>query len=260
MLAAKLLDGVGGIAAGNDGHVRVVNDLVDDLFQPKGLSTSFSCRRLAGEIKRTVTPIDDLAISQRFRLHGLLQQTVEQETPSARGAAVEPECKLVKVVIEMLVAHSSLMSSQQPPLQERSDAMDAGQSNMRRVSGTGEHDLLSRVAVLRKAVIAFPAIRENGRARGNNVLNEPHQAGRRNIRHPLQTHPTKALGLMNFHCHRDHGLLLGEARDAVLGQAPAPGQIGLGCPKCRSKSIRIDHYADLRADDLRALQAAGWDV
>lgn len=32
------------------------------------------------------------------------------------------------------------------------------------------------------------------------------------------------------------------------------------CPKCRSNNTRIDHYADLRADDLRKLQAAGWDV
>lgn len=38
------------------------------------------------------------------------------------------------------------------------------------------------------------------------------------------------------------------------------GDMSSACPKCRSKNIRIDHYADLRADDLRKLQAAGWDV
>lgn len=36
--------------------------------------------------------------------------------------------------------------------------------------------------------------------------------------------------------------------------------MSLGCPKCKSKDTNLDHYADLRADDLRTLQAAGWDV
>ena len=40
----------------------------------------------------------------------------------------------------------------------------------------------------------------------------------------------------------------------------SPEQLSAGCPTCKSKNTRIDHYADLRADDLRKLQAAGWDV
>ena len=62
-------------------------------------------------------------------------------------------------------------------------------------------------------------------------------------------------------CHvgQHYGALWVCGNCGYSGDVP-PGQIGLGCPKCRSKSIRIDHYADLRADDLRALQAAGWDV
>jgi hypothetical protein len=74
-----------------------------------------------------------------------------------RSAAVEPESELVKVVIEMLIAHNSLISSQQPHFQERSDSTYAGQGNVRRVTASDDHDLLFRVPMLRGAVIAFPA-------------------------------------------------------------------------------------------------------
>lgn len=42
------------------------------------------------------------------------------------------------------------------------------------------------------------------------------------------------------------------------GDMPQP--VSVGCPRCGSKNTSIDYHADLRADDLRTLQAAGWDV
>lgn len=64
---------------------------------------------------------------KQIHRHGLLDQPVEELPARAGGPAVEPETELVEVVVEMGMAHGTLMDAQQPPLQERHHPVDAGQ-------------------------------------------------------------------------------------------------------------------------------------
>jgi hypothetical protein len=61
----------------------------------------------------------DLGIRHRVSVHRLLKQTVEKQTACARCPAVEPEGKLVQVVIEMPVGDRAVVRSEPPPLQQR---------------------------------------------------------------------------------------------------------------------------------------------
>src|SRR5260221_2230476 len=64
-------------------------------------------------------------------LHGLLGQAIEQLAARCRGPAVESKGELVEIFIQMLVPNRSLMSAEQPSLEQRDDAMNSGQHVLR---------------------------------------------------------------------------------------------------------------------------------
>src|ERR1017187_8711503 len=60
-------------------------------------------------------------------LNGLLRQSIEQFAAWRRGAAVEAECELVEIIVQVLGRHCALVCSHQPAFQYSNDAMHTRQ-------------------------------------------------------------------------------------------------------------------------------------
>ena len=73
-------------------------ELLKREFHLKWVSTSFSSPL------RVVGAAPELMVGYRVQLHGLLEETIEQEPACPGGAAIEPEGELVEVVLEVGVA------------------------------------------------------------------------------------------------------------------------------------------------------------
>ena len=69
--------------------------------------------------------MDDLVVGDGRDRHGLLYEPIKEFASALRTPAVEAERELVQVVVEVFVADCSLVSSQQPSLQQGDDAMHA---------------------------------------------------------------------------------------------------------------------------------------
>ena len=68
-----------------------------------------------------------LALGHRGDRHRLLCQTVEELAAGAGSATVETERELIQVVVQMRRTNGSLMSTQQPALQQGGHPMAMGQ-------------------------------------------------------------------------------------------------------------------------------------
>jgi len=73
----------------------------------------------------------DLIIGDGIGDHSLLKQPVEKQTARARSAPVEPKGKLIEIVVELSRLYCPLVGAQQPPFQERGDAMDGWHRHVR---------------------------------------------------------------------------------------------------------------------------------
>jgi len=85
----------------------------------------------------------------------------------------------------------------------------ARQRDVRRVSRGTEHGHFSLVAILREAVISFPSVGEDDRARHDDVSDEYDQAVLRYIRNLLDPHAAEAFWFSYFDGHHNDRLLLG---------------------------------------------------
>ena len=59
---------------------------------------------------------DDVAVSDGSMADTEFQDSVEQQSPAARAAPVEPEDELGQIVAQVRRSHGALMGSQQPAL------------------------------------------------------------------------------------------------------------------------------------------------
>jgi hypothetical protein len=104
--------------------------------------------------------------------HGEFQHTIEQQPSATRGAAVEPEDKLVQVAGQVLVGNGSLMCAQQPALGRRSNAVDSRQQAMGVLPKGSDGPLATRlvdVPQFMQPEIALPAVRNHGGAERNTL-------------------------------------------------------------------------------------------
>ena len=70
-------------------------------------------------------PALQISVGHRINLHCLLQEAIEQLASRSRSAAVEAEGKFIEVIVQMLMAHGSMMGAHQPALKEGNDVMHA---------------------------------------------------------------------------------------------------------------------------------------
>ena len=68
--------------------------------------------------------LNHMTIGDGLDLDGVLEQAQEQQSAVVRSAPIEAEDEFIKVVVEVFVAHSAVMGTAQPTLQQRDGQMD----------------------------------------------------------------------------------------------------------------------------------------
>ena len=106
-------------------------------------------------------------------LHCILCQAVEQLAPRGGGATGESERELIEVVIQMVRSDSALVRAEQPSLQQRHDAVDAGQEIFTR-GLTALHD--GGMAVAGQASVRQQAIGDHRAGRRDGPADKAVQA------------------------------------------------------------------------------------
>src|SRR3989337_3886961 len=95
-----------------------------------------------------------IALADGLDLHRVLQYPPEEEPPRMRGATVEAEGELVKVVVKWPRGHGSLVGAQQPALQQRDNQVHLRQQLLPAV----RTDYRVTITSLRQSLISGQAI------------------------------------------------------------------------------------------------------
>ena len=66
---------------------------------------------------------DHLPVRHRGHFEALLEEPIEEEAPSLRGASIEAERELIEVVVQMLWTDRPVVRAQDPALEQRGHAM-----------------------------------------------------------------------------------------------------------------------------------------
>ncbi len=134
-------------------------------------------------------PADELAVGNRINCRGVLEEPVEQETTRSRTPSVETERVFIQVIVEMLPAHSPLVGSKQPALQQRSHPVDTWHQLVRWFVMLAQNGDLMRVALCLDAVVGRPPVRVDDRSGGDALLDKRVQTVRRHIGNSPQSNP-----------------------------------------------------------------------
>ena len=155
----------------------------------------------------------------------------------ARPATVEPESKLVEVVIQMCTAHRPLMGSQKPALEKRRHSMHARQKCDCILRSPPNDNQLVPIAL--HLSVGVQAIRPNNAVGLDCIADEPVQLFSRSSRNATQS--DASYGGTVFLRGDDHqGLALGTATTVALLQTADECFVDFD-PACKSVSIRANH-------------------
>ena len=146
---------------------------------------------------------------------GLLRKTVKEQPAGPGRSSVESEGELVEVVGQVFPFDSSLVGSQQPPLQERRDAMNSRQQAVSLFPTASGDPLAVPVACGLKPKVRRQSIGHDDTARLNSLLGEADETLRRGILGPVEA-DSPSSGAPNLGGHRDESLL------ADVTPSPAP--------------------------------------
>jgi hypothetical protein len=148
-----------------------------------------------------------LLVRHRVDRNSLLNQPVEQFATVLAGPTIESERELVKVIIEMLKTYSPLMSTQQPPFEKRSHAMDAREQIRWRFLATCKKRDPMAVSSLANAFIAEPCVCVHYATRLYRFFDEGLQAVGGRIRNPAHSNPSDSSLPNLFDRNHDQGSL-----------------------------------------------------
>src|ERR1035441_4723277 len=112
----------------------------------------------------------------------LLGKAVEEFSSAARLAAVEAEGKFVEILLEVVDADCSLMSSEQPPLQQGGHSVGARQQFGRLLRSALDQSDPMPVSVVRDGGVPSPTVGVEEAAGLDTVFYEGQQAGSRGVR------------------------------------------------------------------------------
>src|SRR5271157_81720 len=124
---------------------------------------------------------DQAFVGRRFDSDSLLKQAIEQLAPGTGSATIEAESELVQVVRQMVRTDSTLVSPQQPALQERGDQVHPRQELGWEPAAPLQNCDLVLVSFRFQPRISFPAIGVDHTAGINRLLHKTVQAGSRGI-------------------------------------------------------------------------------
>src|ERR1022692_1107932 len=159
----------------------VIFGVGDDLELSNGLTWLFTSLRLpilaptgCGLTRCPLGTFDHGLVRDGIDGDRLLRQAVE-ELPSIAGPPpVEPKREFVEVVFQVLVAHRSLMSSQNPALQQRCDAVHARHQFRRGFLLTLQEGYVMCVASPFERIVADPPVGMHGAAWLKRLFHEIH--------------------------------------------------------------------------------------
>src|SRR5271157_1303312 len=124
---------------------------------------------------------DQAFVGRRFDSDSLLKQAIEQLAPGTGSATIEAESELVQVVRQMVRTDSTLVSPQQPALQERGDQVHPRQELGWEPAAPLQNCDLVLVSFRFQPRISFPASGVDHTAGLNRLLHKTVQAGCRGI-------------------------------------------------------------------------------
>jgi len=105
----------------------------------------------------------------------LLRQAVEKLPSIAGPTPVEPKREFVEVVFQVLMAHRSLMSSQNPALQQRCDTVHPRHQFRRGFLLAFQEGYFMHVASPFERIVAEKSVRMHNAAWLNRLIHEIHQ-------------------------------------------------------------------------------------
>src|SRR3990172_605283 len=166
-----------------------------------------------------------IALADGLDLHRVLQYPPEEQPPRMRGATVEAEGKLVKVVVKMARGHGALVGAQQPALQQRDNQVHLRQQLLPAVrpvcvQRTGRTDYRVTITSLRQSLISGQAISFDTTARLDEQLQCTHQRLAPGVAHTKQTNPAQTSPGM-LHRRQNHALAF-SATSTLAGTFSTP--------------------------------------
>src|SRR5215472_17010325 len=153
-----------------------------------------------GRLRRT---FDQRFVGDRLDRDGLLQEPVEELATAARFAPVESEREFIEVGIQMLPAHTALVGSKQPALEQGDGKMNARHQLPCRFAVSLQEGDLMPVTFAPQRLIPQPAVGVDHATRLHRVLDEGHKAFRPGIRNAPHPDPADPLAIF-FHCNCKH--------------------------------------------------------
>src|SRR3989337_2076021 len=129
---------------------------------------------------------DKLRVGSRLEEYGLFHEPVEELPPVPRRSAVEAECELVEVEIELLSRYRPVMGAQQPALHQGRHLMHPGQEGHRRLPAPADHPGRVRVSLPLESLVSFPSIRDHYGSRLDRALYEAREASGGSVRNPAE--------------------------------------------------------------------------
>ncbi len=138
---------------------------------------------------------DQVLPEHRSYGHCLLHQSVKQKSPRRRGPAVEPERKLIQVIVQVGRTYRSLVRAQQPAFEQRGNAIGAGEQVLAQFRRRPDH--FAPVAQALKTTVPVPIVGLDATAWLNRLPDCRFDAGGGSVRNSRQTNTTdsSALGL-----------------------------------------------------------------
>src|SRR4030066_431811 len=129
---------------------------------------------------------DKLRVGSGLEKNSLFHEPVEEFPPVPGRSAVETECELVEVEIELIPRYRPLMGAQQPALQQGRHPMHPGQECHRRLPAPADHPGLVRVSLPLEPLVSFPSIRDHYGSRLDRALHEASEASGGSVRNPAK--------------------------------------------------------------------------
>ena len=107
-----------------------------------------------------------------MRLHGdsLLEESIKELSPMARGSPVEPKSKFFKIMVKMVPRYSSLVYTEQPAFEQGSDSMYTWQDLATCTAGLMDCAGLMNIPLPRYSIIGLPTVSYNDGSWCHNLL------------------------------------------------------------------------------------------
>src|ERR1700674_1864377 len=118
---------------------------------------------------------------------------------------IEPEGELIKVIVEVLMLNTALVSAVQPSLEKRSCHMDSRQDLMRQLGTTADDDDLMLVTGLLQIRITTPSVGAHDGTGGDGFLDKGKEAVPRDVDDAPETNAADAASIL-LGRHSDDGL------------------------------------------------------